>query len=87
MRQFAVWFLFVLAACSTSSDRAANPHNYCTGKGYSQGTPEFDKCIQNYVTALCEAKGFETGSEEFGQCAENLRQSMFLRQQLELRGY
>ena len=77
-----------LSACAGEpSTRAANPHSHCAAQGMSQGTDDFDKCVNTYVADLCTGRGHELGTTEFGKCASDLQQGAFLRQQLEMRGY
>lgn len=85
---FSVALSLGLTACAGEpSTRAANPHSHCAAQGLSQGTDDFDKCVNTYVADLCTGRGHELGTPEFGKCASDLQQGAFLRQQLEMRGY
>lgn len=79
-----------LYACAEEGPKeiaAANPHHQCRQQNITFGTEAFDECIETLIAERCMSAGHVPDSPGYSQCVENYRRTVFLAQQLEIRGY
>jgi hypothetical protein len=79
-----------LYACAEEGPKeisAANPHHQCREQGIAFGTEAFDECIETLIAQRCTSAGHAAKSPGYSQCVESFRRTVFLTQQLEIRGY
>lgn len=83
-----VALLAMLTACaSQSTTYAENPDTVCLDKGLTTGTDEYNNCIATQINAQCVGQGFEQNTDAHKKCQKELREAVFTRQQLRMRGY